>query len=168
MNDWVLNSLLNIPGAQHVVLSSSDGIALGFSGNLPVDQAEKLAAAGVSLLSPMRAIAALHGTGQRTLRRVIGEFEGGLLFVFGAASGTVLMVLTGPNVDPALIGQETQQVIQRLGEVALKTPARLAPSALAPAPGGGVPGAEGAGLPGASVTGASVTGARPDGTPGAA
>ncbi|RFU38910.1 roadblock/LC7 domain-containing protein [Actinomadura logoneensis] len=144
--DWMIDSLARVAGVRHVILCSRDGLVIARSASLDRDDSERLAATCTSLLSVSRSVAGTYGTGGRALYQVMAQYEGGVLFLRGAAEGTCLGVLTQGVIDPALIGQEMQRLVLRYGESVLRTPLRDgAPNTFtsAPAPGAatGGPGA---------------------------
>ncbi|MEV4258227.1 roadblock/LC7 domain-containing protein, partial [Spirillospora sp. NPDC049652] len=126
--DWMIDSLARVAGVRHVILCSRDGLVIARSASLGRDDSERLAATCTSLLSVSRSVAGTYGTGQRALYQVMAQYEGGVLFLRGAAEGTCLGVLTQGVIDPALIGQEMQRLVLRYGETVLRTPLRDAPA----------------------------------------
>lgn len=147
--DWMIDSLARVAGVRHVVLCSRDGLVIARSASLARDESERLAATCTSLLSVSRSVAGTYGTGGHALYQVMAQYEGGVLFLRGAAEGTCLGVLTQGVIDPALIGQEMQRLVLRYGESVLRTPLRDTPQGgFAPVPGPGADGGPAAGTPG--------------------
>jgi predicted regulator of Ras-like GTPase activity (Roadblock/LC7/MglB family) len=86
--------------------------------------ADRVAAACAGLHSLGQSIGREFGAGTRAVQQVLLGFDGGYLFVRRAGDGSHLAVITDPVVDPALIGQQIQAQIIKLGEGNLATPAR--------------------------------------------
>ena len=59
---WVLNDLLQVPGARHAILVSADGLLLANSSEIGRDDAETVAAAMSSMQSLSRAVTPFIGT----------------------------------------------------------------------------------------------------------
>jgi len=83
-----------------------------------------MAAACAGLHSLGQSIGLEFGAGNRGVQLVMVGFEGGYLFVRRAGDGSQLAVVTTPAVDPALIGQQMQAQIIKIGEGNFAAPAR--------------------------------------------
>ena len=64
------------------------------------------------------------GSGNHNVQQVMVGFDGGFLFVRRAGDGSHLAVVTEQVVDPALIGQQMQAQILKIGQRNLATPPR--------------------------------------------
>ena len=122
--DWMLMEVASVPYVRHAVVLSSDGLVVARSEKTDRDVADRLAAACSGLQSLGRSIGLEFGSGGRTLRHLMIEFDGGFLFVRRAATGSHLAVVTESAVDPALIAQQMQAQVLKIGERALATEGR--------------------------------------------
>jgi predicted regulator of Ras-like GTPase activity (Roadblock/LC7/MglB family) len=123
---WMLDEVTGVRGVMHAVVLSADGLVRTHSVQTTKDDAERLAAACAGLKSIGQSLARQFGTGDPTSRQVMVEFEGhgGYLFVRGAGDGSHLAVVTEQGVDPALIAQQMQLQVNKIGERTLGTPQR--------------------------------------------
>jgi predicted regulator of Ras-like GTPase activity (Roadblock/LC7/MglB family) len=124
--NWMLAEVSEVRGVRHAVVLSADGLVRAQSPNTSKDDADRLAAACAGLKSIGQSLARQFGGGGATSRQVMVEFDGhgGYLFVRGAGDGSHLAVVTDPVVDPALIAQQMQAQVLRIGTTSLGTPAR--------------------------------------------
>jgi predicted regulator of Ras-like GTPase activity (Roadblock/LC7/MglB family) len=124
--NWMLDEVTVVRGVTHAVVLSADGLVRTHSPQTSKDDAERLAAACAGLKSIGQSLAREFGTGVGTARQVMVEFDGhgGYLFVRGAGDGSHLAVITEQGVDPALIAQQMQAQVLKIGESNFGTPAR--------------------------------------------
>jgi predicted regulator of Ras-like GTPase activity (Roadblock/LC7/MglB family) len=124
--NWMLDEVTGVRGVMHAVVLSSDGLVRTHSSQTTKDDAERLAAACAGLKSIGQSLARQFGTGGPVSRQVMVEFDGhgGYLFVRGAGDGSHLAVVTEQGVDPALIAQQMQAQVNKIGESNLGTPLR--------------------------------------------
>jgi predicted regulator of Ras-like GTPase activity (Roadblock/LC7/MglB family) len=124
--NWMLDEVSGVKGVRHAVVLSADGLVKAQSSNTSQDDAERLAAACAGLKSIGQSLARQFGDGGATSRQVMVEFDGhgGYLFVRGAGDGSHLAVVTDPVVDPALIAQQMQAQVLKIGTASLGTPSR--------------------------------------------
>lgn len=124
--NWLLNEVAGVRGVRHAIVLSADGLVRVRSPQTSRDDAERLAAACAGLKSIGQSLARQFGVGGGMSRQVMVEFDGfgGYLFVRGAGDGSHLAVITEQSVDPALIAQQMQAQVLRIGEVTLGTPLR--------------------------------------------
>jgi predicted regulator of Ras-like GTPase activity (Roadblock/LC7/MglB family) len=124
--DWLLRRIVErLPDARAAVLASADGVRThrhGISG----DEADRLSAIAVGLYSLGRGIGRFGGHSTDVVRQVIVEHADALLFVAGAAPGTVVAVLTTPNADPGLVGHEMAQAVSAVTKHLATAPRSLA------------------------------------------
>ena len=78
---WILNDVLQVPGAQHAILVSADGLLLASSDGIGRDDAETVAAAMSSMQSLSRAVAPFVGNGPRPWKQTLIEYDGGWIFL---------------------------------------------------------------------------------------
>lgn len=115
---WMLDEVAGVRGVRCAVVLSADGLVRTHSAQTATDDAERLAAACAGLKSIGQSLARQFGTGVPSARQVMVEFDGhgGYLFVRGAGDGSHLAVITETGVDPALIAQQMQAQVLRIGE----------------------------------------------------
>lgn len=123
---WMLDEVIGVKGVRHAVVLTADGLVKARSVQTSREAAERLAAACAGLKSIGQSLARQFGTGGPASRQVMVEFDGhgGYLFVRGAGDGSHLAVVTEQGVDPALIAQQMQAQVNKLGEPALGTSLR--------------------------------------------
>jgi predicted regulator of Ras-like GTPase activity (Roadblock/LC7/MglB family) len=123
---WMLDEVAAVHGVRHAVVLSADGLVRTHSEQTSKDDAERLAAACAGLKSIGQGLARQFGTGVANARQVMVEFDGhgGYLFVRGAGDGSHLAVVTEQGVDPALIAQQMQAQVLKIGESNFGTPQR--------------------------------------------
>ncbi|MEV4757010.1 roadblock/LC7 domain-containing protein [Micromonospora sp. NPDC049559] len=122
--DWMLTEVVSVPYVRHAVVLSSDGLVTARSEGTGKDVADRLAAACSGLQSLGRSVGMEFGSNSRALRHLMIQFDGGFLFVRRAATGSHLAVVTESTVDPALIAQQMQAQVQKIGERALASEVR--------------------------------------------
>jgi predicted regulator of Ras-like GTPase activity (Roadblock/LC7/MglB family) len=113
---WVLNDLLQVPGARHAILVSADGLLLANSSEIGRDDAETVAAAMSSMQSLSRAVAPFIGTREPgRWRQTLLEYEDGWIFLIAATAAA--------DVDMEAMSFRMQQQVTALGK-AMTTPPR--------------------------------------------
>lgn len=117
--DGLLTSFIDrIPGAQHALLGTGDGLKLAFT-EQPVDEVDTTAAAISGIWSLARAQFKNAAGG---VRQVGVEHDAGTLFLMSAGMvnkavlGTVLAVVTTPQADAGQVGHEMEKLIKGLDE----------------------------------------------------
>jgi predicted regulator of Ras-like GTPase activity (Roadblock/LC7/MglB family) len=122
--DWLLDSLLKrTPGTRHALVLSKDGLKLSHSATLGVDQADQLAAIASGIQSLSHGASVEFGDGTGGVRQSMTEFHGGLLLIVEAGEGAHLAVVAVQDADPGVIGHNTSELVEQLGEY-LTTPPR--------------------------------------------
>ncbi|MBB3733815.1 roadblock/LC7 domain-containing protein [Nonomuraea dietziae] len=121
----MLKDIVEVTGVRHAVVFTADGLPKIWSEATERDDADRIAATGSGLQSLGRSISNSYGRSP-SVREVMIGYDGGFLFIRAAAEGSHLAVITHADVDPRLVSQQMQTVIQRLGDQALATPARNA------------------------------------------
>lgn len=124
LQSWMLDEVTWVKGVRHAVVATSDGLVQARSAGTTKDVADRVAAACAGLHSLGRSIGQEFGTGRAAVQQVVVGFDGGFLFVRRAGDGSHLAVITDPVVDPALIGQQMQAQVLKLGEANFSTPRR--------------------------------------------
>ena len=124
--NWMLDEVTGVRGIRHAVVLSADGLVKAHSAETSKEEAERLAAACAGLKSIGQSLARRFADGGGTSRQVMVEFDGqaGYLFVRGAGDGSHLAVVTEQAVDPALIAQQMQAQVLKIGTPTLATPLR--------------------------------------------
>ncbi|WP_299529926.1 roadblock/LC7 domain-containing protein [uncultured Streptomyces sp.] len=121
---WVLNDLLQVPGARHAILVSADGLLLANSTDIGRDDAETVAAAMSSMQSLSRAVAPFIGSQTPGYwRQTLLEYDGGWIFLIAAGSGAYLAAAAAADVDMEAMSFRMQQQVGALGK-AMTTPPR--------------------------------------------
>ncbi|MFD8589540.1 roadblock/LC7 domain-containing protein [Streptomyces sp. NPDC059637] len=121
---WMVEDVTSVRGVRHAVVLSSDGLPVVRSRDTDAETADRLAAACSGLQSLGRSLAQEFGRGSGAVHQQMVEWDGGFLFVRSAGTGSHLAVVTEAVVDPALVAQQMQAQILKIGERALSTPAR--------------------------------------------
>lgn len=119
---WVLNDLLQVPGARHAILVSADGLLLERSSEIGRDEAETNAAAMSSMQSLSRAVAPFVGGGGGAWRQTLLEYDHGWIFLIAAGSGAYLAASTAPDVDMEAMSFRMQQQVGALGRAMSAAP----------------------------------------------
>lgn len=121
---WMIADVKSVQGVRHVVVLSSDGLPVTWCDRTDQETADRLAAACSGLQSLGKSLAQEFGSGKQAVRQQLTEWDGGFLFIRSAATGSHLAVVTDAVVDPALVAQQMQAQVLKLGERGLATPAR--------------------------------------------
>ncbi|MFE2996935.1 roadblock/LC7 domain-containing protein [Nocardia sp. NPDC059246] len=126
--DWLLDGLVNrLPGAEHAVVLSADGLALARSAGLDPENAEHLAAIASALHSLARGVGARFGKGP--LQQTVVELSEGYLVVTEAGQGACLALLAAIEADLGLVAYEINVIVGQVGEQLSAMP-RSTPGAL--------------------------------------
>lgn len=111
---WMLSDVADVPGVQHAVVLSADGLVRARTNDLGIDEADTLAAAAAGLQSLGVSLAGRFGEGG--LKQHMVEWKGGFLFLRGAGDGSRLAVITSNKVDPGVIASQMVLQVQRFGD----------------------------------------------------
>lgn len=124
--NWMLDEVAAVRGIRHAVVLSADGLVKAHSPGTTRDDADRLAAACAGLKSIGQSLGRQFAAGGRSSRQVMVEFDGqgGYLFVRSAGDGSHLAVVTERVIDPAVVAQQMQAQILKLGEPSLSTAVR--------------------------------------------
>lgn len=119
--NWLLEQLIStVDRLRQAVILSPDGLTLGSSPGMSVEDAEHLAALAAGLHSLAR------GAGQRfaggEVRQVIIEMDDALLFITSAGEGTCLAVLAEADADAGQVAYEMAVLIKRVGQHMIANP----------------------------------------------
>ncbi|WP_280216714.1 roadblock/LC7 domain-containing protein [Nocardia neocaledoniensis] len=108
--DWLLDNLVGrMPGAQHAVVLSADGLALAGSSGLGREDAEHLAAMASAIHSLARGVGTRFEKG--LLRQSVIELEHGYMVVAEAGRGACLAVLTTIDADLGIVAYEMNVIV---------------------------------------------------------
>jgi predicted regulator of Ras-like GTPase activity (Roadblock/LC7/MglB family) len=139
---WLLgNFVKSVPGVQHTLVVSADGLLMAVSENVERTQGDQLAAIVSGLSSLTRGAARQLGAGD--VRQSIVEMDHLFLFTTSISDGSVLAVAADATCDVGLVGYEMTLLVSRAE--ATMTP-QLVSEMRSRLPVGGVPrpsGAEG-------------------------
>jgi predicted regulator of Ras-like GTPase activity (Roadblock/LC7/MglB family) len=113
--DWLMASFARqVPDVAHAITVSGDGLRLACSADLPVDQADHLAAVISGLASLTTGAARVMTAG--TVRQTIVDMDGGVMLVMAVGDRALLGVLAAPGCDLGQIGYETAMLVQRVAD----------------------------------------------------
>jgi predicted regulator of Ras-like GTPase activity (Roadblock/LC7/MglB family) len=112
--DWLLDDLVKrVVGAQRAVVLSGDGLLLGRSGNLDLDDAERLSAVASGFQSLARGTSRHFDGG--SVRQTMVEMDNAYLVVTAAGRGACLALLASQDADMGMVGYEMNVLVQRVG-----------------------------------------------------
>ena len=127
---WLLgNFVKSVPGVQHTLVVSADGLLMAMSDELDRTQGDQLAAIVSGLSSLTRGAARQLRAGE--VRQSIVEMDRLFLFTTSISDGSVLAVAADATCDVGLVGYEMTLLVTRAE--ATMTPAARQRDALAPA-----------------------------------
>ncbi len=113
--NWLLDDLVQrVPGAEHAVVLSTDGLLVGTSRAFSREDAEHLAAVASGFQSLARGAGRRFGGGE--VRQTIIEMDSAFLFVTAAGQGACLAVLATADCEVGLIAFEMNLLVQRVGQ----------------------------------------------------
>ena len=119
---WMLDSALEIPGALHAVLVSTDGLLMARTKDLGRDSADTVAAAMSGVQSLSRSLGFFCDGDHMQWRQTLVEFDGGWVFLISAGEGAYLAVSAAPDIDMADITFRMQQLVGQLGKELATSP----------------------------------------------
>jgi predicted regulator of Ras-like GTPase activity (Roadblock/LC7/MglB family) len=124
--DWILASFARqVPDVAHAITLSGDGLRLATSADLPVDQADHLAAVISGLASLTTGTARLMQAGN--VRQTIVDMDGGVMLVMAVGDRAFLGVLAAPGCDLGQVGYETAMLVHRVAEALEPLPRNAVP-----------------------------------------
>jgi predicted regulator of Ras-like GTPase activity (Roadblock/LC7/MglB family) len=113
--DWLMSSFASrVPDVAHAITVSGDGLRLARSADLPVDQADQLAAVISGLASLTVGACRLMSAG--SVRQTIVDMDGGVIIVMAVGDRALLGVLAAPGCDLGQIGFETALLVRRVAD----------------------------------------------------
>ena len=109
---WLLgNFVTSVPGVEHTLVVSADGLLMAMSDELDRTQGDQLAAIVSGLSSLTRGAARQLGGGQ--VRQAIVEMDELFLFTTSISDGSVLAVVADATCDVGLVGYEMTLLVSR-------------------------------------------------------
>ncbi len=113
--DWLMVSFARqVPDVAHAITVSGDGLRLACSADLPIDQADHLAAVISGLASLTGGAARVMMAG--TVRQTIVDMDGGVMLLMAVGDRALLGVLAAPGCDLGQIGYETAMLVNRVAD----------------------------------------------------
>jgi predicted regulator of Ras-like GTPase activity (Roadblock/LC7/MglB family) len=113
--DWLMVSFARqVPDVAHAITVSGDGLRLAASADLPIDQADHLAAVISGLASLVFGAARLMQAGH--VRQTIVDMDGGVMIVMAVGDRALLGVLAAPGCDLGQVGYETAMLVHRVAD----------------------------------------------------
>ena len=112
---WLLQNLgARVNQVRQAVVLSADGLTMGTSQGLDVDEADHLSALAAGVQSLARGASRRFRGGE--VRQTVIEMDDALLFITAAGHGTCLAVLADADADAGLIAYEMTVLVKRVGQ----------------------------------------------------
>jgi len=112
--DWLLDGLVEqVPGTQHAIVLSDDGLVVSQSRSIARRDAERLAAVATGQQSLARGAGKLFGGGP--VQQVIVEMADLWLFISAAGQGTHLAVVASQDVEAEVLAVAMHTLMQQVG-----------------------------------------------------
>lgn len=119
--DWLLDDLVQrLAGVRYAVVLSTDGLLLGRSTSMSVEDAEHFAAMSSTLHSLARS--AGHRFAGGSVRQAVVEMDDAVLFVTSSGENTCLAVFTSETANLGLVAYEMNQTVFRVGSFLTAAP----------------------------------------------
>ena len=110
--NWLLgNFVKSVPGVQHTLVVSADGLLMAMSDELDRTQGDQLAAIVSGLSSLTRGAARQLSAGE--VRQSIVEMDHLFLFTTSISDGSVLAVVADATSDVGMVGYEMTLLVSR-------------------------------------------------------
>lgn len=114
--DWLLDDLVRrLAGVRYAVVLSTDGLPLGRSSQMSVEDAEHFSAMSSALQSLARSAGARFDGGD--VRQSVIELDRAMLFVTSAGENACLALLTSDSANMGSVAYEMNQMVFRVGEL---------------------------------------------------
>lgn len=121
---WVLEPLLELPGVQHAVIATGDGLVEGSSVRLDRATSERVAAMTATLHAAGRAIvSAFGGDPEPRIAQSVVEFGGGYVVLVPAGEHASLALLASADAELGNIAYQMQVQVAALAR-AMDVPTR--------------------------------------------
>jgi uncharacterized protein len=109
---WLLDNFVqSVPGVQHTMVVSADGLLMAMSNELDRTSGDQLAAVVAGLSSLTRGAARQLQSGE--VRQSIVEMDETFLFLMSISDGSVLAVVADSAADAGVIGYEMALLVSR-------------------------------------------------------
>jgi predicted regulator of Ras-like GTPase activity (Roadblock/LC7/MglB family) len=109
---WLLDNFVRtVPGAQHTLAVSADGLLMAMSADLDRTSGDQLAAIVSGMSSLTRGAARQLQAGE--VRQAIVEMDQMFLFLMSVSDGSVLSVVAESTCDVGLVGYEMAMLVAR-------------------------------------------------------
>ncbi|WP_024286096.1 roadblock/LC7 domain-containing protein [Cellulomonas sp. KRMCY2] len=109
---WLLDNFVKtVPGTQHTLVVSADGLLMAMSENLDRTSGDQLAAIVAGMSSLTRGAARQLHAGD--VRQAIVEMDELFVFLMSVSNGSVLAVVAEATCDVGLIGYEMAMLVSR-------------------------------------------------------
>lgn len=119
--DWLLDDLLRrVPGADHAIILSVDGLLLGSSANITRDDADHLSAVASGFQSLSRGTSRHFGGG--AVRQTVVEMEQSFLVITTAGTGAYLALLADSEADMGMVAYEMNLLVRQVGAYLSSSP----------------------------------------------
>ncbi|KUP95813.1 roadblock/LC7 domain-containing protein [Thermobifida cellulosilytica] len=113
---WLVSNFVSeVPGVEHAIVVSSDGLLLTASRDFPEEHAEQLAAIASGLQSLAEGTARMFGKGDS--EQLILRMKHGYLFVMSISDGSSLAVLTSKEADMKIVAYQMTLLVENAGHV---------------------------------------------------
>ncbi|GAA3754004.1 roadblock/LC7 domain-containing protein [Spinactinospora alkalitolerans] len=113
---WLISNFVSeVPGVEHAVVVSSDGLLLTSSRDFSEQNAEQLAAIASGLQSLADGTARMFGKGDS--EQLILRMKRGYLFVMSISDGSSLAVLTSGDADMKIVAYQMTLLVENAGHV---------------------------------------------------
>lgn len=113
---WLLdNFVATVPGAQHTLAVSADGLLMAMSRGLDRTSGDQLAAIVSGMSSLTRGAARQLQAGE--VRQAIVEMDSLFVFLMSVSDGSVLAVVADATCDVGLVGYEMAMLVARSEQV---------------------------------------------------
>jgi predicted regulator of Ras-like GTPase activity (Roadblock/LC7/MglB family) len=121
--DWMLDDLVKrLARVRYAVVLSTDGLMLGRSATMSVEDAEHFSAMSSALQSLARSAGARFDGGD--VRQTVIELDRAVLFLTAAGDNACLGLLTEQGASMGTVAYEMNQTVLRLGELLSTTKRR--------------------------------------------
>ncbi|GAB3457663.1 roadblock/LC7 domain-containing protein [Streptomonospora sediminis] len=111
---WLISNFVDdVPGVEHAIVVSSDGLLLTASRDFPEQYAEQLAAIASGMHSLALGGAKMFGKGD--CEQVIVRMQRGHLFVMSISDGSCLAVLSSPSADMKIVAYQMTKLVESAG-----------------------------------------------------
>lgn len=121
--DWLLDDLVKrLARVRYAVVLSTDGLLLGKSATMSVEDAEHFSAMSSALQSLARSAGARFDGG--SMLQTVVELEHAVLFVTSAGDNACLALLSESGASMGTVAYEMNQTVIRLGELLSTTKRR--------------------------------------------